>query len=104
LFRRLAFKIQEQRMGGLSGTARKRLDELASTIELIPPAPAKNGLAPGTVITREWRGTTVRVVVMDDGRFDYAGVAYRSLSAIANAVTGSRWNGRAWFGLTERKR
>ena len=104
LFRKCAYRVQELRLGGLSGTARKRLDELSSQIELVPPVPAKHGLAPGAVISREWRGQNITVTVLDDGRFDYAGTPYRSLSAIAKVVTGANWNGPAWFGIRERTR
>ena len=62
------------------------------------------GVAPGTVLVREWRGTTVRATALPDGGFECDGVTYRSLSAIAKVVTGSHWNGRLFFGLTERKR
>ena len=55
---------------------------------------------PGTVLTRTYRGTHVAVTVLADG-FEYAGQTYRSLSAIAKAVTGSHWNGYLFFGLTK---
>jgi hypothetical protein len=53
---------------------------------------------PATVLTREYRGKTVLVTVLDRG-FEYEGVVYRSLSAVARAVTGSHWNGYGFFGL-----
>jgi len=55
------------------------------------------------VLTRRWKGTDVRVVAVDGG-WECDGVVYRSLSAVARAVTGSRWNGRLFFNLTERRR
>ena len=61
----------------------------------LPPA--------GTLITRTYRGRELRLLVLDDG-FELEGVHYRSLSEAARAVTGSRWNGRLFWGLTERKR
>jgi hypothetical protein len=54
---------------------------------------------PGTMLTREYRGQTVAVTVLDVG-FEYQGAVYRSLTAVARAVTGSRWNGMLFFGLT----
>lgn len=56
----------------------------------------------GTVFTRTWKGREVRTVAVDGG-YEYEGAVYRSLSAVAKAVTGSHWNGRLFFGLTERK-
>jgi hypothetical protein len=73
----------------------------------MPPvatATVKQGLTPGTMISRDWHGQVVDVRVLDDGRFEYAGVPHRSLSAIAKLVTGTHWNGPYFFGLTGRKR
>ena len=53
----------------------------------------------GTVLTRHYKGKHVAVTVLADGTFDYDGHAYKSLSAIAKAVTGSHWNGYLFFGL-----
>jgi hypothetical protein len=58
---------------------------------------------PGTVLTRKYRGRQIEVKVLPNG-FDYDGQVYRSLSAVATAVTGSHWNGLLFFGLTENKR
>ena len=54
---------------------------------------------PGALITRHYRGRMVQVRVLADG-FEYEGVTYRSLSAVAKVVTGSHWNGWLFFGLT----
>jgi len=67
------------------------------------PAPASNDPPPGSVLTREYKGRTVRVRVLDDG-FEYEGQPYRSLTAVARAITGSHWNGRAFFGLTKARK
>jgi len=56
----------------------------------------------GTVFTRTWKGGEVRTVAVEGG-YEYEGAVYRSLSAVAKAVTGSHWNGRLFFGLTARK-
>jgi len=58
---------------------------------------------PGTVLTREYRGAVVTVTV-GERDFEYEGVKYSSLSAVARAVTGTAWNGLLFFGLTQRKR
>lgn len=103
LFRKLAWRLQEARFGGLSATAKKCLDALVADIE-IPTAPPTNvnsdGVAIGTEITREWRGTTLVLRVSDDG-YEFGGKTYGSLSAAAKAATGSHWNGRAFWGVAK---
>ena len=110
LYRKCAYRVQELRLGGLSATAKRRIEKLAAEVELpldTPPvatASLKRGLTPGTVISREWHGRVVEVRVLDDGRIEYAGAPHRSLSAIAKLVTGAHWNGPYFFGLKARKR
>jgi hypothetical protein len=60
-----------------------------------PPAET---LTPGTRLVREWQGATHQVMVLPSG-FEYGGRPYRSLSAIARAITGTAWSGPAFFGL-----
>lgn len=55
-------------------------------------------LKPGTRLLREWQGATHEVLVLDVG-FDYAGQTYKSLSAIARAITGTPWSGPLFFGI-----
>jgi hypothetical protein len=57
-------------------------------------------LKAGTILTREWNGITHRAIVVDDG-FLWDGTRYDSLSAIAFAITGTRWNGPRFFGLRD---
>ena len=110
LWRRIAWKIQEQRFGGLSGVARRRLDELIAELDLplgrahtVREKIQRRGDPPiGTTLTRMWKGQEVRVTAVDGG-WEHEGVVLRSLSAVAKAVTGSHWNGRLFFGLTKRK-
>jgi hypothetical protein len=117
LLRQCAWKLQERELGGLSDRARTRLDALCARIDLpLPEARATRGLAPratparpsghqpspGTTLTRRWRDTDIRVQVLDDG-FEWNGVRYASLSAVAKAITGASWNGRLFFGLVERR-
>jgi hypothetical protein len=59
-------------------------------------------LAPGTVLAREYRGVEYRVVVTADGRFDFKGQPFQSLSVIAREITGTRWSGPVFFGLKAR--
>ena len=111
LWRRVAWKIQEQRLGGLSTLAKKRLDELIAELDLplgqrtvsSKVARQRSGEpSVGTTLVREWRGTEVIATRVEDG-WEHDAVVYRSLSAIAKAVTGSHWNGKLFFGLTTRK-
>ncbi|MCZ8172425.1 MAG: DUF2924 domain-containing protein, partial [Brevundimonas sp.] len=65
------------------------------------PSPRK--LTPGTRLVRDWRGVGHTVVVLDDG-FEYDRKHWKSLTAIAKAITGNQWNGPLFFGLAERKK
>jgi len=104
---------------GLSERARRRAEELAddADLRLVPPsAPRESSGAnrtvfrefapgherqpplPGTILTRKYKGRIVQVMVLEKG-FDYEGRVYRSLTAVAEAITGTHWNGLAFFGL-----
>ena len=63
--------------------------------------PARRRTTAGTVLTRIWRNREIRVRVLDVG-FEWNGVQYRSLSAVARAITGAHWNGPLFFGLVRR--
>lgn len=92
----IAWRLQEQRFGGLTADTKRRLRKLASgegSDRPMPPA-----LKPGTMITRRWNSAVHRVHVLDDG-FAYQGKRYASLSAIARLVTGKRWSGPRFFGV-----
>jgi hypothetical protein len=52
---------------------------------------------------REWQGVEHRVAVRDDGAFEYQGQPFKSLSAVARAITGTRWNGWAFFGMKNQR-
>jgi hypothetical protein len=103
LIRRLAYRIQELVYGGLSREARQKLKALADATDgNTPNKPGKRraaNLQPGTRLLRDWHGERYEVVVQEDG-FLYDGKKYRSLSAIARAITGSYWSGNRFFGLT----
>ena len=121
LWRRLAWRVQELAYGGLSERAKARIKEIQAMnppIRVRPPRgwePPANGdvspktyrderlPAPGTVLTRTYRGEEYRVTVLDDG-FEWDGRHFKSLSAVARAITGQKWNGPLFFGLTKRKR
>ena len=96
---RLAFRIQELRLGGLSDRARRRLDALVDQVE--PKAARRRDPGrpvAGTQLRRQWQGTE-RVVTVREHDFEYNGRPYKSLSAIAREIAGTRWNGWLFFGL-----
>lgn len=104
---RLAYRIQELSYGGPDKQTRRLLDLLADEVEgtltrKAQIADPRNPVA-GTKLIREWDGVAHTVTVLKEG-FEWDGRRYRSLSAVARAITGTRWNGYRFFGLRERKR
>ena len=124
LFRRIAWRMQANAEGDLSERARRRASEIASDADLRTRAPKGFVIesscdgersvdhsrpqrdwrlpASGTLLTRRLEDRQIVVKVLGDG-FEYESRRYRSLSAIAREVTGTRWNGLLFFGLTERR-
>ncbi len=109
LIKRLAYRIQEIAYGGLSEGARQTMDEVLDSHGFDENGgrsdrrraekKQKAGMPiVGTRFLREWKGRTYEVTVVNGG-FDFEGCRYRSLTAIALAITGTHWNGRAFFGL-----
>src|ERR1035437_212316 len=124
LFRRIAWRLQANAEGGLSERARRRAMEIANDADLRIRAPKDLGgsgpnqrtavgtvgggrdprlPAPGTLLTRDFKGRTHVVKVLADA-FEYDGRTYRSLSAIAGEITGTRWNGFLFFELIREAR
>jgi len=107
LFRILAYRLQADRLGDLDKDTRRRLDRIGSgsvdeTDRLVADLHrSRTELKPGTLLTREWDGHLQRVMVLADG-FSWNGKIYPSLSQIAFAITGSRWNGPRFFGLRDK--
>lgn len=100
----LAYKLQEQRLGGLSRSTRAVLRHAsAAGSELEKAAPLPRKLTPGTRLVRDWHGVGHTVTVLERG-FEYDGRSWKSLSAIAREITGTQWNGPKFFGLAERPR
>lgn len=101
LIRRLAYRVQELAFGGLSQEARQQLAAIADGKG--PKGPRakrrKMNLAVGTRLLRDWNGRRYEVVVEQEGLL-YDGQHYRSLTAVAEAITGSHWNGNRFFGIT----
>lgn len=102
LVKRLAFRIQELAYGGLSARAEARLNELIEEEDrrIKGKGPVRRNDRPivGTRLVREWQGVEHTATVLDDG-FEHQGRRYKSLSAIARAITGTRWNGPLFFAL-----
>jgi hypothetical protein len=115
LIRKIAWRLQARAEGDLSERARRRAEELAADAELrVMPPKLVDGMAapsivthaavstdprlpaPGTALVRQYKGRTVRVVVLADG-FDFEGERYKSLTAVAKKITGSHCNGYRFF-------
>jgi hypothetical protein len=98
---RLAYRFQELEFGGLSDGAVERLDTLADALSEGRPLQRKSGNSrpvAGTRLMREWQGVEHCVTVRDND-FEYQGRPFKSLSSIARAIAGTRWNGWVFFGL-----
>ncbi|WP_437226510.1 DUF2924 domain-containing protein [Planctomicrobium sp. SH661] len=123
LIRKIAWRIQAEAEGDLSERARRRAAELAVDAEVRTTPPRTRSErsankprtlkkvevsrdprlpAPGTAITRKYKGRTLEVRVQRDG-FEYEGERYKTLSAVAKAITGSHCNGFRFFKLAEDK-
>jgi hypothetical protein len=117
LFRRVAWRLQALAEGDLTQRARERAIALAADADLRLRAPRqfwreldekakqperdRRLPASGVILNRDYQGQTVSVKILDDG-FEYEGKIYDSLSSIASVVTGTRWNGFAFFGLNKK--
>jgi hypothetical protein len=98
----IGYKLQERTYGALPA-AISRVLVRAGTGEQTPTRPPTIVLRPGAKLVRSWHGRTICVTMRDDGRFDYDGKTWRSLSHIARSVTGAYWSGPRFFGLTSRR-
>jgi hypothetical protein len=113
IIKRLSYRIQELRHGGLPESTRDTMRDLLKQQGFdeygVPRRPRASQLKhrdgmpiPGTRLIRDWNGNRYEVTVSHSG-FEYDGRRYRSLSAIAKVITGTHWNGRAFFGLQDKK-
>ncbi|MGA0570054.1 DUF2924 domain-containing protein [Variovorax sp. VNK109] len=99
----LGYAIQEKAFGGLSRSARSKLEAIAKDWDegkrpsIAPPRPT---VRPGARLIRSWRGEIHEVTVLDAG-FQYREQHYRSLSEIARTITGVQWSGPLFFGLKQ---
>ncbi|MEN6521147.1 MAG: DUF2924 domain-containing protein [Armatimonadota bacterium] len=114
IIKRLAYRIQEIAYGGLSEEAHQKMDEVLARhgydengVPMRKPGRRIGSAKPMPVIgsrfVREWNGRRYEVTALIDG-FEFNGRKYKSLSAVAKVITGTHWNGRAFFGLNGRDR
>ena len=107
LFAILAYQIQADRLGDLDHETKQVLDRTDAkdtgatmSARLVSFDRKRTELIPGTVLVREWNQRSQRVMVMADG-FAWNGGTYESLSKVAFAITGTKWNGPRFFGLRD---
>ena len=118
LRRRILWGLQALAEGGLAERALARAEEIADDAHLRLEAPQPRAASgrvsaavhrfatshdrdvplPGTILRREYKGRSIKAAVLDNG-FEYGGEVHRSLTAVAEKVTGTHWNGMAFFGL-----
>lgn len=107
LVSRLAYRIQELAYGGLKPETIRRLEQLGEELDGGNPIKRRirTDLKPitGTKLLREWQGVE-HTVTITAGGFEWQGRPYQSLSSIARAITGTRWNGWVFFGLKNNRR
>jgi hypothetical protein len=105
LFRLLAYRLQAEALGDLDSQSQRILDRSGSPEDASKRAEdyrrGNKSLRAGTVLGREWNGQMHRVAVLAGG-FAWNGATYPSLSKIAFAITGTRWNGPRFFGLRDK--
>jgi hypothetical protein len=109
LFAIIAYRIQADRFGDLDHETRQLLDRTGATesgtamsARLVSFDQKRTELTPGTILVRDWDRQSQRVMVMADG-FAWNGQTYDSLSKVAFAITGTRWNGPRFFGLRDKE-
>jgi hypothetical protein len=101
LLRIVAYRLQADLHGDLDAETARYLDRLAKAgRSKSAPLPDASTMRPGTYLVREWGGVVHHVLALDLG-YVWNGTSYRSLSGVARAITGKRWNGPRFFGLRE---
>jgi hypothetical protein len=105
LFRILVYQLQADGLGGLAPETARLLDRSGSPTDVGKLAAEFNQrkaeLRPGTILVREWDGQLHRIMVLADG-FAWKDTIYPSLTKVAFAMTGTRWNGPRFFGLRDK--
>ena len=105
LRRSIAHRIQEKAYGGLPLSHQRLLDQLVKSALAKPNGRLElpRRIKPGSELVRTWNRRTYRVMVLESG-FAYDGKTFASLSEIATAITGTKWNGPRFFGLRSSSR
>lgn len=107
LIKHIAWELQARKQGGYSAQTQKQLDKLADKLakkhevnesEIKEFCRQSLEIKAGTKLIREYKGEKHEVIALDKG-FEYKNRKYKSLSAIANEITGTRWNGKLFFGV-----
>ena len=108
LFAVLAYRLQADELGDLDPVTARLLRQIATSGGILETSRLTEAfgrrravLKPGTILTREWKSQTHRVMVVDKG-FAWNGKIYDSLSKVAFAITGTNWNGPRFFGLRDK--
>ena len=101
VFRMLAYRLQADRFGDLDQESQRLLDGAAPEKVATQRKRQVASLRPGTMLGREWNGQMHRVAVLAEG-FAWNGNTYRSLTSVAVAIAGTRWNGPRFFGLRDK--
>ena len=99
----IAYRLQERAFGGLKPSMLRQLERIADgsgELQIVNPRPVTRA-STGTVLIRDWRGTSHQVTVLERGVL-YRKENYRSLSQVARVITGTRWSGPLFFGLKRR--
>ena len=109
LFAIIAYRVQADRLGDLDHETKQLLDRTDAkstgatmSVRLVSLDQKRTELTPGTVLVREWDRRSQRVLVVSDG-FAWNGQTYDSLSKVAFAITGTKWNGPRFFGMRDQK-
>jgi hypothetical protein len=105
LIKGIAYRLQELIYGGLGADTEKRLSQLMDEIDgtrrrgkILDKRNQHSRLIVGTKLVREWNDKRIEVNVVDSG-FEYEGMLFKSISALTRHITGTQWNGWAFFGL-----
>ncbi len=94
----IAYRLQERFYGmRLRNDTRKVLQKAVAGDKLVKKA--EDSAVPKKTLIRNWKGTDYKVILHGDSRVEYNGKMYRSLTAVAKAITGSHWNGPVFFGV-----
>ncbi len=98
---RLIYKIQEMHLGGISPSDMQLLIEISGQrdIKIRQGTPVKSPTTSMIHYIREWKGKKYDVTQISEKCYELEGVQYKSLSAVARAITGTRWNGKLFFGV-----